>query len=117
MIGLTLQFIKKFPMPDIIIGFFILSLCAIVSVLSAMLTNRYKNHGVHDDINHMSTYEDNEWTKSQAILNMLFVLQEAIKDNRTVIVNRAKFMYIATWFTFSSLIFLIISFTLKQINL
>lgn len=116
MIGLMFQFIKKFPMPDIIIGFFILSTCAILSILFTMLTNRTKSYGVYDDITTMSKYKDDEWTKSRAILVMLNMLQIAIEDNRPVITNRAKLMHIATWFTLTSIIFLAIIFSIKQIT-
>lgn len=115
MIGLMLQFIKKFPLPDTIIGFFILSLAAISSVMLAMLTNRTKSYGVPDDIFQMSKYTDNKWTISQATLDMMGTLNISIKDNRLVITNRAKFMHLATWFTFASIFFIAISFLIKQI--
>lgn len=113
-IGLILQFIKKFPLHDIIIGFFILSLCAIFTVLIAMLTNRTKSYGVIDDIKMMSTYEDSHWTKSQALFDMLNAVQESILDNRNVITNRAKLMNIATYLTSSALVFIIFTFIEKQ---
>jgi len=116
MIGLMFQFLKKFPLPDIVIGFFILSLCAIISILFAMLTNRTKSYGVYDDVKTMSTYEDDNWTKSRAIFDMLNMLQIAIEDNRLVIINRAKLMHVATWFTLASIVFLVIIFSTLQIN-
>lgn len=117
MIGLMLQFIKKFPLPDLIIGFFLISLAAVICVLFAMLSNRTKSYGVHDDIKLMSTYDDHHWTKSQAMFDMLNALQESIVENRKVITNRGKLMYISTWFSLSSIITLFLTFFLKQINL
>jgi hypothetical protein len=117
MIGLILQFIKKFPMHDMIIGFFILSLFSIITILFAMLTNRYKSYGVFNNINTMSKYDDDIWTKSKAIYDMLNMLQLAIEDNREVIQNRAKLMHIATWYTLSGLLFLIVTFTIKNLTL
>ena len=115
-IGLILQFIKKFPLSDVIIGFFVLSLCAIFTVLIAMLSNRTKSYGVNDDIKMMSIYEDNQWPKSQAIFDMLYAVQLSILDNRNVIINRAKLMHIATYLTASSLFFIIYAFVLKQLT-
>lgn len=117
LIGLILQFIKKFPLPDIIIGFFILSVCAIFTVLMAMLSNRTKSYGVIDDIKMMSKYEDTQWTKSQAIFDMLNAVQLSIIDNRDAITNRAKLMHLSTYLTLSALFFIIFAFIFKQINL
>lgn len=116
-IGLILQFIKKFPLSDIIIGFFILSILAIFTVLIAMLSNRTKSYGVIDDIKMMSAYEDSQWTKSQALFDMLNAVQKSIIDNRNVIINRAKLMHIATYLTSNALLFIIFAFVLKQLNL
>jgi len=116
MIGLMLQFIKKFPLPEINIGFFILLILAIISVILAMLTNRTKSYGVPNDILQMSKYNDNVWTVSQATLDMLGNLQESIKENRKVIVNRAKLMHMSTWFTLCSIFFIVISFSIMQIS-
>lgn len=117
MIGLMLQFINKFPLSKIIVGFFLLSLAAVISVMFAMLTNRSKSYGVPKDVQHMSLYEDNQWTISQATFDMLGALQESVKENGKVITNRGKLMHIATWFTLSSLIFIAIAFFIKQLNL
>jgi len=117
MIGLMLQLIKKFPLPDTMIGFFILSLLAILSIMIAILTNRTKSYGVPDDTLYMSTFKDDEWTISQAILDMLEAANIAVKENRTVIVKRAKLMHISTIFTVVSMLFIVTSFFIKQINL
>jgi len=117
MIGLIFQFIKKFPLPDIITGFFVLSFCAILSIMIAMLTNRAKSYGVSDDLELMSKYESHEWTKSSVILDMMHTIQISIIDNRNVISNRAKLMHIATLFTIVSMIFISLTFTLKNITL
>jgi len=116
-IGLVLQFIKKFPLPDIIIGFFLFSLLAIIFILFAMLTNRDKSYGVHDDIKLMSQYPDDRWTKSRAIFDMLNTVQISIIDNRNALLNRAHKMHTATFLTLVALIFIILSFSMKQINL
>ncbi len=116
-IGLVLQFIKKLPLPDIIIGFFLFSLLAIIFVLFAMLTDRAKSYGVHDDIKLMSQYSDDLWTKSRALFDMLNTVQVSIVDNRNVLLKRAHKMHAATFFTLAALIFIILSFYIKQINL
>lgn len=115
MIGLMLQLIKKFPLPEIIIGFFILSLAAILFVLFAMLTNRSKSYGVPSDPLYMSTYEDDRWTISQATLDMLQMLQDAVNDNGIVIQNRGRFMHLSTWFTLCAILFACLTFTTMQI--
>jgi len=117
LIGLMLQFIKKFPLPDTIIGFLLLSSLAIFIALIAMLSNRTKSYGVNDDLEMMSKHETNIWTKSQALIDMLHALQESIIDNRKVLANRGKLMHISTWFTLFSILFIIISFILKHLNL
>jgi len=115
LIGLMLQFIKRLPLPDIVIGFFILSIFAILFIISAMLTSRTKAYGIPDDIAIMSLYEDHEWTKSQAIFDMTYALQESILENRQAITDRANKMYISTWLTLCSLFFIIIAFVQIQI--
>ncbi|EFU69155.1 conserved hypothetical protein [Aliarcobacter butzleri JV22] len=117
LIGLMLQFIKNFPLFDTIIGFFLLSVLAIFTVLIAMLSNRTKSYGVNDNLEMMSTYKTDQWTKSQALIDMLHTLQKAILDNRRVLINRGKLMYIATWFTLFSIFFIIISFIFKHLSL
>ncbi len=117
MIGLMLQLIKKFPLPDTMIGFFILSLCAILSIMMAILTNRTKYYGVPSDILHMSTYEDNKSTISQAILDMLNAANIAVTNNQNIIIKRAELMHLSTIFTVISMFFIIISFFIKEINL
>jgi len=117
MIGLMLQLIKKFPLPDTMMGFFILSLSAILSIMIAILTKRTKSYGVPDDIKYMSEFNDDEWTISKATLAMLNAANIAIKENRDVIVKRAELMHLSTIFTFVSMFFIFISFFLKQINL
>ena len=114
MVGFMLHALKKFPMPDILIGFFILSVCSILSVFLAMLLYRTKSYGVPDNIKYMSIYADNEWTKCQATFDMLDVTHEAVKDNRIMLQKKAKFMHIGTWLTFASLLFAIISFVMMQ---
>lgn len=117
MIGLMLQFVKKFPLPDVVIGFFLLSLCAVIAIMIAMLTHRMKSYGVPDDILHMSTYKDNEWTISQAILDMLNAADIAVKENRIMVIKRAELMHLSTWFTIGAIFFIVVSFVIKQINL
>ena len=118
MIGLTLQFIKKFPLPDIVIGFFLLSLCAIFLILIAMLSNRTKEYGVPDDVAHMNSYDNNDgWMKCTAIKVMLGATHGSIIENRKVIVGRAKLMHLATYFTFCSLLLIVIVFAAKHLNL
>lgn len=117
MIGLMLQLINKFPLSKLIIGFFLFSLAAVISVIFAMLTNRSKSYGVPKDIRHMSNYEDHEWTISQATFDMLDALQDSVQENAKVITNRAKLMHIATWFTLCSILFISIAFFIKQLNL
>lgn len=114
MIGLIFQFIKKFPLPDAIIGFFLLSLCAILCILFAMLTNREKSYGITDDLETMSKYKDHEWTQSQAIYDLLHTVQVSVYDNRMAISKRAKLMHISTFFTLLSIIFIVITFSIKQ---
>lgn len=116
MIALMLQFIEKFPLPDTIVGFFFLSLCGIFSVLIAMLTNRKRFHGVPTDRLLMSTYEDNDWTISRATLHMLDAADDAVKNNRKVLLERAKLMHLSTLFTSVSIFFIIVSFFIKQTN-
>lgn len=116
MIGLMLQFVKKFPLSDIIIGFFLLSLCAVITIMIAMLTHRTKSYGVPDDILHMSTYQDNKWTISQAILDMLNAADIAVKENREIIVKRAELMHLSTWFTVVAIFFIVVSFIIRQLN-
>ncbi|QKF72755.1 putative membrane protein [Aliarcobacter faecis] len=117
MIGLITQFIKKFPLSNTFIAFFIFSSLSIVVVLIAMLSNRTKSYGVNDDLEMMNKIKVNQWTKSQGLIDMLHALQESIIDNRKVLVNRGKLMHIATWFTLFSIFFIIISFMLKHLNL
>lgn len=90
---------------------------AIFTVLIAMLSNRTKSYGVNDNLEMMSTYKTDQWTKSQALIDMLHTLQKAILDNRRVLINRGKLMYIATWFTLFSIFFIIISFIFKHLSL
>lgn len=115
MIGLMLQLIKKFPLPEIIVGFFIFSLASILCVLVAMLTNRSKSYGVPDDLLQMSKYTDNEWTVSQAILDMMGTMQTSLQDNRKVISNRGRLMHLSTWFTLWAILFALLTFTVLQI--
>lgn len=115
MIGLMLQLLKKFPLQDIVIGFFLLALASIICVLVAMLTNRSKSYGVPDDILQMSKYEDNEWTISQALLDMMGTLQTSLQENREVISNRGRLMHLSTWFTLCAILFAVLTFTALQI--
>lgn len=115
MIGLMLQFVKRFPLPDIIIGFFIFALVSIFCVLIAMLTNRTKSYGVPDDIWQMSKYTDNDWTVSQAMLDMMGTMQTSLLENREVIKNRGRLMHLSTWFTLWAIFFIFITFTIMQI--
>jgi hypothetical protein len=118
MIGLIFQFIKKFPLPDIIVGFFFLSISAIVVVLAAMLFNRTKSYGVPDNPEYINCYDSSDdWMTFRVTKDMIYTLQGSIEENRKVIINRAKLMHIATWFTTSSLISIIFAFIAKQINL
>ncbi len=118
--ALVFQIIKKFPLSDLIIGFYVLSLSSIIIILIAMLTNRTKSYGVHDDINIMSNnYIDinNPWNKSQAIYDMVNTIQYSIEENRIVLSNRGKLMHLATWFSFFSIFIFVLCFILKQFNL
>lgn len=115
MISLMLQFVKRFPLPDIIIGFFLFSLVSIFCVLIAMLTNRTKSYGVPDDIWQMSKYNDDDWTVSQAMLDMMGTMQTSLLENREVIKNRGRLMHLSTWFTLWAILFIFITFTIMQI--
>jgi hypothetical protein len=115
MIALMLQLLKKFPLPDIVIGFFILSLASILTVLVAMLTNRSKSYGVPNDIFQMSKYTDNQWTVSQATLDMMGTIHTSIQENRQVITNRGRLMHLSTWFTLLTIFFAFFTFTSMQI--
>ncbi len=116
LIGLMLQTISKFPMSQAIIGFFILSILAILTILIAMLTNKSKSYGLNDDINTMSYYPDDEWTISQATYDMICTVQKSIEHNRLMLRARSKKLSIAKFFTLCSIIFIIITFSIKQIN-
>jgi polyferredoxin len=115
MIALMLQLLKKFPLPEIVIGFFILSLASILTVLAAMLTNRSKSYGVPNDIFHMNKYADNKWTVSQATLDMMGTMHTSILENRQVITNRGRLMHLSTWFTLLTIFFAFLTFTSMQI--
>lgn len=115
MIGLMFQFINKMPLPNVIIGFFIFSICALSCILLAMLFNRIKSYGVPEDLELINKYDTlDNWVNFRIIKDFMYALQESIEENRTIIINRSKFMYIATWFTFCSLIFIVIAFIQKQ---
>ena len=116
MIGVILQFIKKFPMNEIMVGFFYSSSLAIIAILIAMLTSRIKSYGVNDGIDMMATYNDDKWTKSQALYDMLSTLQLSLEENRKALVKRGKLTNLATYFTFLSIIVIIISFIIKQLS-
>lgn len=117
MMGAILHFVEKFPLPDSIIGFLFLSLCGVLSVMGAILIGRTKSYGVPDDVLYMHHYKDNEWTISQATTDLLKMAAVAIEENRKVLVSRAKLMHLATVFTTVSILFIVISFFLKHINL
>lgn len=115
MIGLMFQFIDKFPLPKTIIGFFILSVSALICILIAMLFKRTKSYGVPEDLELINEYDStDDWINFRVIKDFMYALQESIKENRAIIIYRAKFMYIATWFTFFSLAFIVIAFIQKQ---
>ncbi|MGB3751090.1 MAG: hypothetical protein WA945_05940 [Arcobacteraceae bacterium] len=114
LIGLMFQFIKKFPIPDIVIGFFILSLCAIICVLMAILSNRTKSYGTLDSYEHISEYVNNKWTKSQFFIDMIDSVIYSIKHNRKILHNKSKLMHLSTWFTLLAILFIIIAFFQMQ---
>lgn len=115
MIGLMLQYTNTIPLPKIIIGFFILSLCALFCILIAMLFNRIKSYGVAEDLEHINKYDmSDNWVNFRITKDFMYALQESIEDNRRIIINRSKLMYVATWFTFVSLLFIVVAFILKQ---
>ena len=116
MIGLMLQFIEKFPLPDTIVSFFLLSLCSILLIMIAILTNRTIDYGVPINIEHMNTYDDNIWTISQATLDMLNAAHQAVQENRKVLIKRAELMHLSTLFSTVSILFIVLSFFMKQIN-
>lgn len=82
-----------------------------------MLTSRIKSYGVNDGIDMMSTYDDtNIWTRSQALVDMLNTIQLSLEENRKALIQRGKLTNLATYFTFLSIIVIILSFTIKQLN-
>jgi cell division protein FtsL len=116
LIGLMLQTINKFPMSQMLIWFFIFAIFAILVVLTAMLTNKSKSYGVNDDIKTMSYYPDHEWTKSQAIFDMISTVQLSIEHNRKMLQGRSKLLSFAKYFILSGMITIILVFTIKQIS-
>ncbi len=116
LVGIMLQFIKKFPLLDILIVSFFMSIVAIVIVLLAMLTNRYKEYGVPDDVLHMHQYNDSEWCISQATLDMIATVDDSIKKNRNVLNKRGNMMHLSTWFTLFAILFALLFFILKHIS-
>lgn len=115
MIGLMLQFINKIPLPKTIIGFFILSICAISCILLSMILNRIKSYGVPEDLELINKYDSSDdWVNFKIIKDFMYALQESIEENRAIIINRAKFMFMANLLTFSSLVFIVIAFIQKQ---
>ena len=117
MIGLVSQFIKKFPLHDIIIGFYLFSIIAIILVMVAMLTNRISAYGVPIDITYMSRLKDTEWTISEATMQMMRAIRDDLDLNYMVIQNRAKLMHLSTWYTLLAILFVMIAFSIKQLNL
>lgn len=94
-------------------GYLILVSVSILIAIVAMLVGREKDYGSPEDLTLSSTYDDNDWTKSQFILDMLNVTQTSIEFNRVMVSARAKLMNLSTNFTFVSTVYLVILFFIK----
>ncbi|MDD3770508.1 MAG: hypothetical protein PHV10_07875 [Sulfuricurvum sp.] len=116
MVGLMMQIFRSMPLTVMAKGFFLLSIVSICITLAAMLIKRVKSYGVIDDMEYASKLQDNQWTVSQGLADMLSAAHGSIVDNRDVIVQRAKLMHIATWLTLFSILFLCLSVWFRPIQ-
>jgi len=89
-------------------GYLILVSVSILILLFAMLVSRQKDYGSPEDVLLASTYQSGKWTQSRFILDMLATVQHSIEFNRTMVMQRAKMMNIATFMTFFSTIYLVL---------
>lgn len=117
MVGLMMQIFRSIPLTTMAKGFFVISIVSICIALAAMLIKRVKSYGVIDDIEYTSKLQDNKWTVSQGLSDMLSAAHGSIMDNRAVIVQRAKLMHIATWLTLFSILFLCLSVWFRAIQI
>lgn len=81
-------------------GYILLAAAAIISALASMLVGRQKDYGAPEDMALASTYADDEWTKSQFLIDMLHTTQRAIELNRAMVSRRADLMRLSTYYTF-----------------
>ena len=114
-IGFMFQIINNFNLSQLHIAFLIFSICAIYAILFSMLRGDKKAYGVNDDIDIMNSYEDNEWTKSQVMIDMISSLQVSLEYNRKILSKRGKLLQFAKYFTLLSSIVIIIIFSTQQI--
>ncbi|MCF6341057.1 MAG: hypothetical protein L3J10_09990 [Sulfurimonas sp.] len=94
-------------------GYLLLASASILVAIFSLLVGREKDYGSPEDLTLSSKYDDNSWTKSQFIIDMLNVTQKSIEFNRTMVAVRAKLMNLSTFFTFISTIYLVILFFIK----
>jgi hypothetical protein len=89
-------------------GYLVIIGTTLLIAVSAMLIGREKDYGAPEEMNLASKYIDNEWTKSQFLIDMLNTTQTSIEFNRTMVTKRAKLMNLATFFTLISTIYFLI---------
>ena len=89
-------------------GYLLITGVALLIALVAMLIGREKDYGAPEEMDLVNQYADNEWTKSQFLIDMLNTTQSSIKFNRSMVTKRAKLMNLATIFTVVSTIYFLI---------
>jgi hypothetical protein len=114
-IGFMFQVINYFNLSQLFIAFLVFSITAIYLSLFSMLGENKKAYGVNDDIQIMSQYEDNKWTKSQVLYDMISSLQVSLEYNRKILNKRGKLLKIAKYFTLLSSFTIILIFSLQKI--
>lgn len=115
MIGLMMQILKTDPLTLLSKGFFLLSVVSVCITIAAMLIKRVKSYGVIDDIAYAANLPDDKWTVSKGLADMLSAADGSIKENRNVIVQRARLMHLSTWFTLFAIVFLCLSIWFRAI--
>lgn len=89
-------------------GYLIITGVALIIAIFAMLVGREKDYGAPEEMDMANRYEDNDWTKSQFLIDMLNTTQSSIEFNRIMVTKRAKLMNLATIFTFCSTVYFLI---------
>lgn len=86
--------------------FIYIAVTSIIICLWAMAFYRDKYLGNLTDIEAMSKLDDNKWTKSQALFDILYCTDEAVKNNTKNHNKRSDLTHIATILTSVSIVYL-----------